>query len=391
VPLVFDSRLAAAETLDCRAAPEDPYEACIPGGVNVLFQGLWTDPSTGIAYARNRWLESRTASWLSEDPLGAVDSPNLYAFVGWGPQAGADPMGSQQGDGEGCFNLFGKYICLPWVREPPKKPAPQPKVSAEQFADPQIYEMAWQELEEHPDMVFIAILGPVALEEGIGGGALLEGELGGGALEESLPVARRGLAADGTMQIGLARARALSGLPPVEVGAETAGVNASGSGLPPVRMAGEGAASGGGAIVVYDAETAAGNLRLAGSIDDAIAIENSFGLWERPSGFRASARSSAIAPFTDNGVVICAGCGGATEPTITVLTRSGPMTRIGYDLDHAGIIWADRVRILQTLRAPVSRSFVLDVYNQNLRPLHPLPCNQGHLYEPPRMVLPGDD
>jgi RHS repeat-associated protein len=57
------------------------------------FQGLWTDPSTGIAYARNRWLESRTASWLSEDPLGAVDSPNLYAFVGWGPQAGRDPLG----------------------------------------------------------------------------------------------------------------------------------------------------------------------------------------------------------------------------------------------------------------------------------------------------------
>jgi RHS repeat-associated protein len=97
VPVVFDSRVAAAEQLDCRAAPEDPYEACIPGGVNVLFQGLWTDPSTGIAYARNRWFESRTASWLSEDPLGAVDSSNLYAFVGWGPHMGVDPLGAQGG------------------------------------------------------------------------------------------------------------------------------------------------------------------------------------------------------------------------------------------------------------------------------------------------------
>jgi filamentous hemagglutinin len=35
----------------------------------------------------------RSASWLSEDPMGAVDSPNLYAFVGWGPQVGTDPMG----------------------------------------------------------------------------------------------------------------------------------------------------------------------------------------------------------------------------------------------------------------------------------------------------------
>jgi len=58
-----------------------------------LFQGLWTDPVTGIAYARNRWYDARTASWLSEDPLGAVDSPNLYAFVGWRPHVGTDPMG----------------------------------------------------------------------------------------------------------------------------------------------------------------------------------------------------------------------------------------------------------------------------------------------------------
>jgi len=57
------------------------------------FQGLWTDPVTGISYARNRWYDARTASWLSEDPLGAVDSPNLYAFVGWGPHDGRDPMG----------------------------------------------------------------------------------------------------------------------------------------------------------------------------------------------------------------------------------------------------------------------------------------------------------
>ncbi len=57
------------------------------------YQGLWTDPTTGLAYARNRWYDARSASWLSEDPIGAVDSPNLYAFVGWGPQAGTDPMG----------------------------------------------------------------------------------------------------------------------------------------------------------------------------------------------------------------------------------------------------------------------------------------------------------
>ncbi|MCP4896163.1 MAG: RHS repeat-associated core domain-containing protein [bacterium] len=64
-----------------------------PGGQNLLFQGLWTDPVTGLSYARNRWYDARNASWLSEDPVGAVDSTNLYAFVGWAPHVGRDPMG----------------------------------------------------------------------------------------------------------------------------------------------------------------------------------------------------------------------------------------------------------------------------------------------------------
>jgi RHS repeat-associated protein len=63
----------------------------------VSFQGLWHDPTTGLAYARNRWYDARTASWLSEDPLGPVDSPNLYAFVAWGPHAARDPLGKQGG------------------------------------------------------------------------------------------------------------------------------------------------------------------------------------------------------------------------------------------------------------------------------------------------------
>ena len=87
VPLIFDNVEAASVTLDCDGEP------CFPGGLNLLFQGLWTDPVTGISYARNRWYDARTASWLSEDPKGAVDSPNLYAFVGWGPHTGRDPLG----------------------------------------------------------------------------------------------------------------------------------------------------------------------------------------------------------------------------------------------------------------------------------------------------------
>jgi hypothetical protein len=48
---------------------------------------------TAINYARARWLDTRTGAWLSEDPLGAIDSVNLYSFVAWQPSMGTDPTG----------------------------------------------------------------------------------------------------------------------------------------------------------------------------------------------------------------------------------------------------------------------------------------------------------
>lgn len=46
-----------------------------------------------VAYARARWYDSRNATWLSEDPLGDVDSPNLYAFCSHNPHMRRDPLG----------------------------------------------------------------------------------------------------------------------------------------------------------------------------------------------------------------------------------------------------------------------------------------------------------
>jgi RHS repeat-associated protein len=82
-PRVFDSALASADTLGGQ----------IPGGQNFLFQGAWTDPTTGIAYHRARWYDPRTQSWLSEDPEGDVDSPNLYAAMSWRVHELTDPLG----------------------------------------------------------------------------------------------------------------------------------------------------------------------------------------------------------------------------------------------------------------------------------------------------------
>ena len=96
-PAVYESYQAAAATAGGR----------FPAGQNRLFQGLWTDPVTGMSYARARWYDARNAHWLSEDPMGAVDSTNLYAFVGWQPNMGVDPTGLCVGEGLSCWELLG--------------------------------------------------------------------------------------------------------------------------------------------------------------------------------------------------------------------------------------------------------------------------------------------
>ncbi len=65
----------------------------LPGGQTSTFHGMWTDPVSRLGYARARWYSARDASWLSEDPLGAVDSVNLYSYVAMQPTMVADPMG----------------------------------------------------------------------------------------------------------------------------------------------------------------------------------------------------------------------------------------------------------------------------------------------------------
>jgi RHS repeat-associated protein len=83
-PVIHDSARAASEAVGGR----------FPGGQTMLFHGAFTDPVTGFAYHRARWYDPRSASWLSEDPLGAIDSTNLYAFAGLRPHVSVDPLGT---------------------------------------------------------------------------------------------------------------------------------------------------------------------------------------------------------------------------------------------------------------------------------------------------------
>lgn len=58
------------------------------------FQALpFAEPATGLVYARARWYDPSTGSFLSPDPKGYIDSSNLYAFAGGDPVNRRDPTG----------------------------------------------------------------------------------------------------------------------------------------------------------------------------------------------------------------------------------------------------------------------------------------------------------
>ncbi|HEX6087748.1 MAG TPA: RHS repeat-associated core domain-containing protein, partial [Thermoanaerobaculia bacterium] len=63
------------------------------------FQALpFVEPTTGLIYARARWYDPSTGSFLSPDPKGYIDSSNLYAFAGGDPVNRRDPTGEDAYD-----------------------------------------------------------------------------------------------------------------------------------------------------------------------------------------------------------------------------------------------------------------------------------------------------
>ncbi len=72
-----------------------------PLGLPFGFHGAFKSPGTGLLYFRNRWYSAVSGEWLSQDPLGPVDSHNLYAFNGFDSVNFIDPFGlSTRSDAE---------------------------------------------------------------------------------------------------------------------------------------------------------------------------------------------------------------------------------------------------------------------------------------------------
>jgi RHS repeat-associated protein len=69
-----------------------------PEDITVRFTGHDWDETAQLYYAPFRYYSPGTARWMKPDPLGMVDGPNMYAYVGMNPINYTDPLGLNIGD-----------------------------------------------------------------------------------------------------------------------------------------------------------------------------------------------------------------------------------------------------------------------------------------------------
>ncbi|HEX3553446.1 MAG TPA: Ig-like domain-containing protein [Thermoanaerobaculia bacterium] len=90
--------VAAHENLAVFEAP-DPRETAASTTGNLFgFQGHLLDPETSLIYFRNRYYDPEIGRFITPDPVGYVDGPSLYAFVGNDPPNHGDPLGLYEAD-----------------------------------------------------------------------------------------------------------------------------------------------------------------------------------------------------------------------------------------------------------------------------------------------------
>lgn len=83
-----EATLALFEAPDARKTPVSTI------GNPFSFQGHPRDLETGLVYVRNRYYDPELGRFITADPLGYVDGPNLYGFAMNDPVNGSDPMGT---------------------------------------------------------------------------------------------------------------------------------------------------------------------------------------------------------------------------------------------------------------------------------------------------------
>jgi RHS repeat-associated protein len=77
-----------------------------PDDITVRYTGHDWDETAQLYYAPFRYYSPGTARWMKPDPLGMVDGPNMYAYVGMNPINYTDPLGLSGFDGLGPNDLL---------------------------------------------------------------------------------------------------------------------------------------------------------------------------------------------------------------------------------------------------------------------------------------------
>ena len=63
------------------------------GALNLRFPGQWFQLETGLHYNWHRSYDPTIGRYTQPDPLGFVDGPSVYGYVGGSPQRWVDPDG----------------------------------------------------------------------------------------------------------------------------------------------------------------------------------------------------------------------------------------------------------------------------------------------------------
>ncbi|MCX4539401.1 SpvB/TcaC N-terminal domain-containing protein [Streptomyces sp. NBC_01565] len=100
------------------------------------FTGRERDEETGFDHHGARYRAPWLGRWISPDPAGFVDGPNLYAYARGNPVRLADPSGRQAaGDRQdaGWWDQAKAYAVLGWVLVEPKGPSGKPLIDHKLF------------------------------------------------------------------------------------------------------------------------------------------------------------------------------------------------------------------------------------------------------------------
>ena len=84
------------ESISCEEEGSGSTCMMLAGDMPFGFNSAWRSPATGLVLMRNRWYSPKLGQFISLDPLGTIDSHNMYAFAAFDPINGWDPMGLKE-------------------------------------------------------------------------------------------------------------------------------------------------------------------------------------------------------------------------------------------------------------------------------------------------------